>query len=756
MFPTTLDRKYSYMTTRNDNTDLKQKIQIICLYFAKLPSNDKRRSKIISKYRELEILSGIKANTIRQWTDSFDPYFDNGRKGYHQRDLENENKSLWKVYNEYKDFSLSELQNKVSGIYKNLDKNSYFLCKGGKEVYLYSIKTKKEETSTSLYNLDATTEIIDYNVRIDNLNRYNPETSNSQKLKVGDFLFLSLGGDSEKWKKWENGLTAIGQVENIYVENSTNNYEISAKVLIKLPTEITPSDLYYYPDTTNEFNIGPSLKGTPNQAINRVSTKGALSIFSAICDLFPDYEYSIKLLIGDENFKSLENVPKLLTDGEYEENSLKNSLNLDFEGNDDLLDKINLSSDENFIDQSEALEAVLEMDKDDNKFKSDMEKLMILPANELKRKLSVTQRELSISDIKKFYDRFIEFQNDHSSNMGIDYTDLGDALILEPSFQREYVWNQPKKQQLIDSILLGIPIPTFYFSIDKNGNLLVVDGKQRINSILEFLEGNLSLPSSYRFLCLDKDSKHNVHFKELESRVKRKFEDYPLTCYLVDSSVIPRFQNEIFMRVNRGGERLTIQEIRNASNVGKVTYLLNKISDNKELRIVPIKRKKDQYLVLRFLAYYLIHNNDSFKSIYNFDSDYDGIDNLLDRVMKFINIISDSEVKKLYSLYESCIQISKRMFELKSYKEFSRKDSNTVNMIIFESWLFLISSFEKSVIETNLDLFFDFYIKFISDENFEDNILYRRDSKEKLTWRFSYIEQFIKDIKQSLKLKDIL
>lgn len=744
------------MTTRNDNIDLKTKVQIICLYFSKLPSNDKRRSKIISKYRELEILTGIKANTIRQWTDSFDPYFDNGRKGYHQRDLENENKSLWKVYNEYKDFSLSELQNKVSEIYKNLEKNSYFLCIGGKEVYLYSIKTKKEATSTSLYNLDASTEIINYNVRIDNLNRYNPKTSNSQKLKVGDLLFLSLGGDSEKWKEWENGLTAIGQVENIYVENSANNYEITAKVLIKLPTEITPSDLYYYPDTSNEFNIGPSLKGTPNQAINRVSTKGALSIFSAICDLFPDYKNSIKLLIGGENFKSLDNVPKLLTDGEYEENSLKNSLNLDFEGNDDLLDKINLSSDENFIDQSEALEAVLEMDKDDNEFKSDMEKLMILPANELKRKLSVTQRELSISDIKKFYDRFIEFQNDYSSNVGIDYTDLGDALILEPSFQREYVWNQPKKQQLIDSILLGIPIPTFYFSIDKNGNLLVVDGKQRINSILEFLEGKLSLPSSYRFLCLDKESKHDVHFKELESRVKRKFEDYPLTCYLVDSSVIPRFQNEIFMRVNRGGERLTIQEIRNASNVGKVTYLLNKISDNKELRIVPIKRKKDQYLVLRFLAYYLIHNNDSFMSIYNFDSDYDGIDNLLDRVMKFINIISDSEVKKLYSLYESCIQISKRMFELKSYKEFSRKDSNAVNMIIFESWLFLISSFEKSVIETNLDLFFDFYIKFIGDENFEDNILYRRDSKEKLIWRFSYIEKFIKDIKQSLKLKDIL
>ena len=154
MFPTTLDRKYSFMTTKmktpDDQEELKKKVQIICLYFSKLTSEDKRRRKIISKYRELEMLTGIKANTIRQWTDSLDPYFDNGRRGYYQRDLEKSNKNLWEVYKQYKDFSLSELQNKVSDIYVELDNDEYFLCKDGKEVYLYSIKTKKEETSTSL------------------------------------------------------------------------------------------------------------------------------------------------------------------------------------------------------------------------------------------------------------------------------------------------------------------------------------------------------------------------------------------------------------------------------------------------------------------------------------------------------------------------------------------------------------------------------------------------------------------------------
>ncbi|HEL2260775.1 TPA: DUF262 domain-containing protein [Streptococcus suis] len=379
---------------------------------------------------------------------------------------------------------------------------------------------------------------------------------------------------------------------------------------------------------------------------------------------------------------------------------------------------------------------------------------MSLPANELKRKLSVTQRELSISDIKKFYDRFSGYEAEYlyinKDSEGINYSNLGDALILEPDFQREYVWKKDKKQQLIDSLLLGIPIPTFYFSIDKNGNLLVVDGKQRINSILEFLDGQLSLPPTYRFLCLDKETTGEVYFSDLESRIKRKLEDYPLTCYLVDSSVIPRFQNEIFMRVNRGGERLTIQEIRNASNVGKVTSLLNKISKNKELQIVPIKRKKDQYLVLRFFAYYLIQNSKVFNSIYNFEAEYNGIDNLLDKVMKYINIINDSEVSDLYSLYDKYLRISKQMFGLKSYKDFSRIDSNSVNMVIFESWMLLISNFSITVIEDKLELFFNKYIEFVSDSKFVDNILYRRDSKEKVLWRFNYIKKNVDDLKHKL------
>ena len=62
-------------------------------------------------------------------------------------------------------------------------------------------------------------------------------------------------------------------------------------------------------------------------------------------------------------------------------------------------------------------------------------------------------------------------------------------LIIDPDFQRHDVWKQRQKSELIESILMGIPIPLMYLFEDKNGKKQVVDGRQRISAILDFLEG---------------------------------------------------------------------------------------------------------------------------------------------------------------------------------------------------------------------------------------------------------------------------
>lgn len=66
-------------------------------------------------------------------------------------------------------------------------------------------------------------------------------------------------------------------------------------------------------------------------------------------------------------------------------------------------------------------------------------------------------------------------------------------LIIDPDFQRHDVWKQRQKSELIESILMGIPIPLMYLFEDKNGKKQVVDGRQRISAILDFLEGKFKL-----------------------------------------------------------------------------------------------------------------------------------------------------------------------------------------------------------------------------------------------------------------------
>ncbi|HEP1819614.1 TPA: DUF262 domain-containing protein [Streptococcus suis] len=733
--------------------DDKLKVQIICLFYARLKSSDLRRRKIMSKYRELEVLTGINANTIRQWADSFDPYFDNDRRGYYQRDLERANQNLYSVYVEYSGLTLLEHEKLVDQLYYNLSKGSFSFSLDDKKVNLYSIKTKKEESATTLFNIKASSNKIDFNIKLDGLNRYKPGSNSEQILLKDDLVFLTLGGDNEKWKKWENGLTAIGKIREIIVDNNEKNYEVIVNVFLKLPTEITPQDLLFYPQTVNEFNIGPSLRGTPNQAINRVTAKGALSILRSICDIFPEYSIVIEEVFGKNNYQKILTVPLLQTRGEYEEIRNQEILEIDFEGSEDLIDKVNVMS-----DNQERV--ITQLSEEEESFESDKKELMVLSTNELKRKLPVTRRENSISDIKKIYDRFIEYQNDYleeyslESKEAVDYSNLEDSLILEPEFQRDYVWSRKKKIELIDSIIMGVPLPTFYFSIDKNGNLLVVDGKQRISSILEFITGKLTLPNSYRFLCLDQEKESEVSFSDLISRVKRKFEDFTLTCYLVDSSLIPRLQNEIFMRVNRGGEKLTAQEIRNATNTGRCTYLLNKISNNGDLAFVSTNRKRDQYLVLRFIAVYLVKNNTIFNQIYDFEKNYTDMDDLLDRTMKFINILDIKEVDNLYKLYMSYFLIAKEIFDTNSYKPFSRIDSNAVNMIIFETWMTVLSYFDIIDLKNNMSQCFKVYEDMVVNDDFIDNILFRRDYKDKVRWRLDFIEEIVEEIGKVMENKD--
>lgn len=137
-------------------------------------------------------------------------------------------------------------------------------------------------------------------------------------------------------------------------------------------------------------------------------------------------------------------------------------------------------------------------------------------------------------------------------------------------YQREKVWNLEKRMFLIDSILKNYPIPPIFLRMyidDKSGvtKYDVIDGKQRLTTIIDFIEGNIVLPDDFGEGPFGNPQLNGLSFKELDSFIeyKKQFWKYKLNITYIDSIEDDVIRN-IFDRLNRNGEPLTPQELRKA------------------------------------------------------------------------------------------------------------------------------------------------------------------------------------------------
>lgn len=369
-------------------------------------------------------------------------------------------------------------------------------------------------------------------------------------------------------------------------------------------------------------------------------------------------------------------------------------------------------------------------------------------AADLRKEVNIVTDRNSIFELNRKYLRYLKWKESGEIE---EEKASGNLIILDPPFQRENVWGLKKKQELIESVLLGIPLPVFYFSEDRYGNLIVVDGKQRLTTFFEFMNEGMDLGEHLKPLV---GNKKNATHEDLSSTLQSKFEDFKLSCYIVSSTSSPIIQNEIFLRVNRGGMILNKQEIRNALNQGKSTRLLNDISKNDNIEFVKKNRKKDQYIALRFFAFYLYRTDEKFidwyleqvkiQALKTFNVDF-----LLDFTMKYLNESSEEVIKDLYDLFVTCYQRSMTVFEGLNQAPFSRGDSRVVNMNIFEIWMYLMSkiSFSENK-DSTVHFLQEKYMDMIKSQEFVDKILYLRDQEERVNYRFSYVENLYKQFIQ--------
>ena len=141
--------------------------------------------------------------------------------------------------------------------------------------------------------------------------------------------------------------------------------------------------------------------------------------------------------------------------------------------------------------------------------------------------------------------------------------------VMDPDFQRDFIWPEDKQSKLIESVIMRIPLPVFYMAEDNEGRMVVVDGLQRLSTFSRFVKGELKLRLP------DRKELHGKVFADLGSKLQNRVEDCNLIFYIIDSKVPERARLDIFERVN-GGVPLTRQQMRNCLFMGQATRFLKK------------------------------------------------------------------------------------------------------------------------------------------------------------------------------------
>jgi len=279
--------------------------------------------------------------------------------------------------------------------------------------------------------------------------------------------------------------------------------------------------------------------------------------------------------------------------------------------------------------------------------------------------------------------------------------------LVIPEFQRNYVWDQAKASKLIESFLLGLPVPGVFLYKDKATNkLAVIDGQQRIMSAIRYFNNEFDEKIFRLKSVLPKWA--NKTYGDLDESDQYQLDDIVLRATVVqqldpddDSSIY-----HIFERLNTGGINLNPMEIRRCVYYGALMDALAELNDYPAWRNIlgkakPDKRLRDIELILRVLA---LHNNWD-----NYEKPMKGfLNSFLTRFNKLAAADKTEELESLKENFKSTCdfiedQLSEKPFNLRGRMNYAVLDSIMVTVM------------ESSSIE---DGFHDRYLSLISDEDY--------------------------------------
>lgn len=325
-----------------------------------------------------------------------------------------------------------------------------------------------------------------------------------------------------------------------------------------------------------------------------------------------------------------------------------------------------------------------------------------------------------------------------------------DEIDLNPDFQRHAnLWTINQMSRLVESILLKLPLPIFYFDVSDSDKWIVVDGLQRLSTIKRFfIDRNFKL-KNLEFLYKELNGKN---YNDLARVYKRTVDETQILTYQIEAQTPKKVRYSIFNRINTGGLPLKAQEIRQAlnQNGSGIKFLSDAVKDSVFKKVVGIsnKRMAGQELVLRFMAFKIL-SDDKFKTMSNF----------LDLAMEEVDKKSKEELNKLKERLINILNFSEKVLG-KNHK-FSRsiadKNKNKlVNLSLFDVLTVCFDEIEDQALFLNKKDFFVTELKSLlknENEDFFVSITKGTSGKWAKETRFSIIRKLIKQTLKPAELR---
>lgn len=266
----------------------------------------------------------------------------------------------------------------------------------------------------------------------------------------------------------------------------------------------------------------------------------------------------------------------------------------------------------------------------------------------------------------------------------VDFIDE-ESLDLAPDFQRLRVWSSVQKSQLIESVLLQIPLPAFYFAEDDTGLLRVVDGVQRLSTIHDFVRGGEMRLHGLEYI-------HDVErhsFAQLPAQWQRRLHNTQIVAHVIAPTTPQPVMYDIFRRINTGGTPLNSQEIRHCMSRPRSREFLLRLTQLPEFMEatgggLPRGRKRmiDREIALRVIAF-LLYGSDGFLDA--------TLDDFLWRTTVALDtpeVLSDTDLADLEETFRHGLRTARQVFGDQAFRKWPHGADRTYpfNRALFDSW----------------------------------------------------------------------